>query len=107
MSWSPMRGNRSITPGNNLPGKRGRYLLKLGAPLVEDGPRWIHFSWLGEAFCLRDYTSEAELRQKPGLTASDVWQQAIDRLPATGKYFLPADDVETWKQLIQELDGTR
>jgi hypothetical protein len=86
-----------------LPGKRGRYLLSLGEPILPDGPKWVHFSWLGESFCIRDFLGGRELRQQPGLTASDVWRAARQRRPATGIYFVPVSDVKRWRELLEVL----
>ena len=103
MSWTPIKGGKSSGSPGELPGERGRYLLYLGTPLLPDGPRWVHFSWRGESFCIRDFLKGMERRQEPGLTASDVWRTAQQRKPATGEYFHPVEDVEWWRSALAEL----
>lgn len=102
MAWKPLRGASPSSP-NGLPGERGRYLIFLGPPLIEGGPRWVHFSWRGESFCIRDYIGGQEMRQEPGLGASDIWRQAIKKKPATGEFFRPADDVAWWTEAIKRV----
>jgi hypothetical protein len=88
---------------SDLPSNKGRYLLCLGKPIVPDGPKWVHFSWLGEAFCLRDFLGGMERRQERGLTATDVWRAARKRLPATKEYHVPVTDVDRWMELLEQL----
>jgi hypothetical protein len=105
MPWTPIRG--SSKPGYSdlpeLPGDRGRYLLLLGAPLIDDGPRWIHLSWRGESFAIRVFIKGRMMRQEAGLTASDVWQAALKKLRAIGQYYRPADDADWWTDALKKL----
>lgn len=107
MSWKPLRGSSKATTPGGLPGQRGRYLIYLGPPLLHDGPRWCTFVYRGESFCIRDYLGGQELRQEPGLTASDIWRTAIKKIPATGEYFHPADDVDWWTEALMKLPPAR
>lgn len=95
--------DRSTAGG--LPGQRGRYLLFLGEPIIPDGPKWVHFSWQGESFCIRDFLGGRELRQQPGLTGSDVWRAARQRRAATGTYSLRVTEVERWRTLLEALQA--
>ena len=102
MAWKPLRGAAPLG-SNGLPGERGRYLIFLGAPLVKNGPKWVHFSWRGDSFCIRDYLGGQEMRQEPGLVASDVWRAAIEKQHATGEYFHPHADVVWWTEALKKL----
>jgi len=105
MTWQPLRGSKTNSP-NGLPGQRGRYLILLGPPWIEGQPRWVHFSFRGESFVLRDYTEDRELRGQEktgGVKASDVWRAVIKNIPAVGDYFHPADDIAWWKEAIARL----
>ena len=102
-AWTPIKATRNNNPPCVLPGQRGSYLLLLGSQVLTDGPRWVHFSWRGESFCIRDFLKGMERRQEPGLTASDVWRAAQQRKPATGEYFHPVEDVEWWRSALAEL----
>jgi hypothetical protein len=104
MPWSPMRGGTKSGSGD-LPGQRGRYLLLLGKPLLEGSkPRWVHFSWLNQSFCIRDFVAGRERRQEPGLAASDVWRQAIDKKAAVDDYYHSVEDVVWWADTLRKLD---
>src|ERR1043165_987484 len=97
MTWKPIGGGGGGSGGgssNNLPANKGSYLLCLGKPIIPDGTKWVHFSWLGESFCIRDFLSGRERRQEPGLTATDVWRAARKRTPATGIYRVPVTNVD-------------
>jgi hypothetical protein len=72
--------------------------------LNEPKPRWVHFSWFNDSFCIRDYVGRRERRQEPGLTASDVWRQAIAKKQATGTYFTSVENVEFWTDALRKLD---
>lgn len=86
-----------------LPTTRGRYLLYVGDPILRDGPRWVHFSWRGDSFCLRDFATGDIRRQDRSLSAADVWRFAEKRIPATGEFFHPVGDWEWWKIAIEKL----
>lgn len=105
MAWTPIRGGSK--PGNadlpELPADRGRYLLLLGSPLIDEGPRWVHFSWRGESFAIRDYLKGRMMCQEPGLTASNVWDAALKKIPATGDYYHPCEDTNWWTESLKKL----
>ena len=65
-----------------LPRQRGRFLLELGEPMVPDGPKWFHFSWRGESFCLRDFLRGEERRQRPGETATVCLAGSLSASPS-------------------------
>jgi hypothetical protein len=104
MRWKPLRGAPS-----GLPGERGRYLLVLGPPLIEDGPRWVHFSWRGESFCIRDFIGGRKTRHsyqgdtEPRLTAAEIWRQATKVKRATGDLFHKANDLDWWTETLKSL----
>lgn len=86
-----------------LPSTRGRYLLYVGDPILRDGPRWVHFSWRGDSFCLRDFTTGDIRRQDRSLGSADVWRVAEKRIPATGEFFHPVGDWEWWKAAMERV----
>jgi hypothetical protein len=78
----------------------------LSPPWVEGDSHYLHFSWLNESFCLRDYITGAERRQSGDATASTIWQAAEDRIPATGEFFVPVENHEFWTSKLKQLSGT-
>jgi hypothetical protein len=105
MTWQAMR----IRGGgdSSLPGERGRYLLRLEAPMIEGEARYVHFSWKDNSFCIRDYIRQRERRQEPGLTPSGVWEAASDRIPCKGELYVPVDNFEFWTSRLSELTEKR
>ena len=102
MTWQSMRipgGGQ----GNSLPGDRGRYLLWLDPPLVEEEAHYVHFSWKGESFCIRDYVRHLERRQTPGVSPLDIWGAASDRIPCKGELYVPVENFEFWVKKLTDL----
>lgn len=108
MKWKPLGDHEKHEPNLPvLPGERGRYLLFLGTPFIEDGPRWIHFSWRGDSFCIRDFIMGRMARQDEKSTATAVWCAAIKKKPATGEYYRSVanpDDIEWWTTELKKLE---
>jgi hypothetical protein len=105
MNWVPLPGAKNANADlPALPGKRGRFLLYLAEPILEDGHRWVHFSWVGESFAIRDYLKGRMMRQESGLTASAIWLAARKRLPATGAYYHSASDIDWWIKELKRLE---
>lgn len=104
--WTAMKhaGRESV---GELPADRGRYLLQLSPPFVQDETHFVHFSWLNESFCIRDFMKGIERRQGGDLTASSVWQAAEARIPATGQFFVPVENYEFWTQTLTQLSQAR
>jgi hypothetical protein len=95
---------RTIEEGQaELPSTRGRYLIFIGEPILKGPPRWVHFSWRNESFCLRDFRTGVILRQDLTRRVADVWRAATKRKPAIGEYFHPVGDWEWWKGKLAEL----
>jgi hypothetical protein len=92
--------------GNTLPGDRGRYLLFLESPLVNGEGHYVHFSWKEESFCIRDFIQQRERRQEPGLTATDIWAGASDRIPCKGELYIPVENFEFWAKKLNELTAS-
>ena len=106
MAWKQLGGGGGgggPVSTSTLPGNRGSYLLCLEEPIVPDGPKWVHFSWLGESFCIRDFLAGRERREEPGLTATDVWRAARRHLAARGQYRVPVTSVDQWRELLEQL----
>ena len=95
---------------NGLPGRQGKYLLLLDAPYVKNGPRWAHFSWRDDGFCIRTFT-EPERRHQGAEKAIDVWNAATERIQATDElYHTSVDDpsnTEWWKATLTALAPKR
>src|SRR5437899_12601555 len=105
MSWEKMKiPGRS---GNSLPGDRGRYLLWLEPPLIEEDGHYVHFSWMGESYRVRDYIREQQTRGLRDLTVLDVWNAAKDRRPCTGELHVPIENYEFWMKKLTELSERR
>ena len=100
--WKPMR-MESSEGDSSLPGARGRYLLWLESPLISGPPHWVHFSWMEESFCLRDYINGVQRRQDPSTNATQVWRSAKSRICCRGEYYKPVEDFEFWRRTLEEL----
>lgn len=86
-----------------LPGSRGRWLLWLEPPLITGSPRWVHFSWRGDSFYIRDYLTGMISTNHPNLTAVKVWQSAKGRIRCKGELYEPIQNFGFWKQKLEEL----
>jgi len=96
-------GRHADTVRPELPTTRGRYLILVGEPILSDGPRWAHFSWRGDSFCVRDFLRGRILRDDRTIKAADVWRAALRRKPANGDYFRRVGDWEWWRGKLEEL----
>jgi hypothetical protein len=90
-----------------LPGVRGRYLLWLEPLLVTGDAHWVHFSWMEESFCIRDFLMGLERRQDATLTATAIWQHAKSRIPCKGDLYHQVADVAFWRDRLEHLTKTR
>jgi hypothetical protein len=102
INWMPLslkrgRVGRDKKP-DELPGKRGIRLIFL-PDLI--GDRYVHFSWLGEAFCVRDYLGGREFRQAQGLTASDIWRMHQGPVFSAEKHSY--EDADFWKEQLRRV----
>ena len=82
-------------------------MLFLGAPFIEDGPRWVHFSWRGDSFCIRDFIKGRMARQDEDSTADAVWRAAMKTKAATGEYYRSVakpEDIEWWTKELKRLE---
>ena len=104
-SWKPMR-KESVGENAPLPGARGRYLLWLEPPLISGNPRWVHFSWMEESFCIRDFVAGMERRQDPSINATQVWRSAKGRVTCRGELYRPVQDFEFWRRKLEEFTKT-
>lgn len=104
MKWKPLQQSTSTHADlPALPGERGRYLLFLSKPFIEDEARWVHFSWRGESYAIRDFIRGRMSRQEPGITATDIWNAALKRLPAKDKYYRSVSDIDWWMKALKDL----
>jgi hypothetical protein len=108
--WTPLRTASSGTGKDDdappLPGKRGRYLLYVGTGIIEPingRGRYVHVSWSGDAFCIRDFIAGVERREGDDLTIAQVWKRALDRIPATGDLYVPHGDGKFWREKLEML----
>ncbi len=109
--WKPLRTESAGTGTEEdnappLPGKRGRYLLYLGPPIIraiEGRGRFVHFSWSGESYCIRDFIAGVERREGTDFTVEQVWRRATDRIPATGDYYRPHSEGKFWRETLDDM----
>ena len=102
MPWENMRGDAD---SDAPPGQRGRYLLVLGAPVIDDGPRHLHFSYRKpSSYRLRDFTAGREMASDEEFPLNSLWQMATERIPCKDELFHPVEDAAWWKQKLAELD---
>ena len=106
MSWEriPIPGGSASSP---LPGARGSYLLLFEPPFVEGSSRFVHFSWRGDSYCVRDYVKGMQTRNLDDLTAEDLWNAAKDRISCTGKLYVRVENVEFWRNKLTDLSEAR
>jgi hypothetical protein len=108
--WGPLRtasaGTGKEEDAPPLPGKKGRYALYLGTGVIDpiDGKgRYVHVSWSGKSYCIRDYIAGIERREGDDLTIEQVWKRALDRIPATGDLYVSYTDGKFWKEKLEML----
>jgi hypothetical protein len=89
--------------GESLPSDRGRYLLWLMPPHVSGDGHYVHFSWKGDSFCIRDYVQGLECRQHEEFSILDFWRAAKHRIHATGDLFVPVGDTQFWVAKLKEM----
>jgi hypothetical protein len=107
MLWKKMR-IPGVQHEESLPGDRGRYLLWLEPPNVVGEGHYVHFSWKDGSFCIRDYINQSERRQSPGVTATDIWKAASDRIPAKGELYVPVENFDFWTaKIIEQTENHR
>ena len=99
MDWKPLGARRTSgsVSTNELPGQRGVRLIHI-PDIVPN--RYVHFSWKGDSFCIRDYTGGREMRQTPGTTALDIWK--MHKGPIFSHQHT-SEDVEFWEQKLREI----
>jgi hypothetical protein len=105
--WGPLRtasaGTGKEEDAPPLPGKKGRYILYLGSGIIEPFSgmgRYVHVSWSGASYCIRDYVAGVERREGNDLTIEQIWKRALDRIPATGELYVPYKDGKFWKEKL-------
>jgi len=94
-----------------LPGKRGRFLLYLGPPVIKpiDGRgRYVHVSWKSRpdgtfAYAIRDFIAGLERRESDDMPIELIWRRALDRIPAKGDLFRPHTDARFWLETLTAL----
>ncbi len=102
--WRPL-GNE--TGDDGVPSPKGSAVLFLDPPFVDDG-RFVHFSWQGENFKIRDFVAGRWRREGPDLRiASDVWRAAKERRLCRGDLRVPVSDAEFWGPKLKELTESR
>ena len=94
-----------------VPRQRGVYLLLIGPPLLPS-PRFVHFSWSGQSFKVRDFigntvferqvVSPARADSPPtgdsGVSRDEMWTAALVRVPARGELFHTSQDSTWWRE---------
>lgn len=113
-------GKANGTGATGIPaisGTNGSYVLWLNPPFVQT-PRFVHFSFSGTAFKIRDYLSGqmqfqpgGQQQREPGFNVylececnrDEVWQQANLWIPALDDLRKSVSDVEWWSNKLGEM----
>jgi len=98
-TWKPLGGRTasSNVSSDMLPGARGSRQIYIPS-LVSN--RYVHFSWLGDSFCIRDYLGDREMRQSPGVTAIEIWKKKQGTVYA---FKHDVKDIDFWKAKLREI----
>jgi hypothetical protein len=88
---------------NRLPGVRGVFAVLLEPPLVSRAPHFVHLSWLGESYVIRDFVEGVERKQADDLALVDIWRSAKVRIPCKGLLRRSIEDQSFWKDELQRL----
>ena len=99
INWKPLGGRSSggSESPHRLPGQRGVRMIYV-PDLVPN--RYIHFSWRGDSFCIRDYLGDREMRQSPGMNALDIWK--MHKGPVFSHHH-SSEDTDFWKKRLREI----
>jgi hypothetical protein len=108
LKWKSMKPT-SLTEDSPFPGGRGSVVLFLPVPIVATGTRfkkgrYVHFSWDGESFRIRDFIEMTEAMQSKDVTATDIWNKAVgERKKCTGDLRKSVSDGDFWVQTLERL----
>lgn len=91
-------------PSNDrLPGVRGVYAVLLAPPLVQRAAHFVHLSWRGESYVIRDFLEGVGRKQGDGLALVEIWRAARVRIPCSGRLPRSIEDRDFWKEELQRL----
>jgi hypothetical protein len=98
-SWTVMRN-----PGDDaIPGERGVFVVLLEPPIVEGPRHFVHLSWQGEHYVLRDYLNNLSRKQGDDLPLAALWRAARERIACKGRLRRSVDDHKFWEEELRRL----
>ena len=98
-TWQPMRN-----PADDLlPPKRGIFVVQLEPPIVLGSGHFVHLSWRGGDYILRDFLHEVERRQGDDLLLEAIWNAAKVRIPCKGRLRHVVGDHVFWRDELRRL----
>jgi hypothetical protein len=86
-----------------VPGDRGVFAILVEPPIVEGPPHFVHLSWQGESYVLRDYLKGVSRKQGKDLDLASVWRSARVRIPCKGRLRRSIDDHAFWEAELRKL----
>ncbi|HEV7222933.1 MAG TPA: hypothetical protein VGN42_09555 [Pirellulales bacterium] len=99
----------SLTAESPFPGGRGSMVLFLPVPFLAPAGRYkkgrfVHFSWDGDSFRIRDFIEMAEAMQSKDVTAADIWNKAIgERHKCTSALRRSVTDSQFWTDALERM----
>lgn len=98
-AWRTMRDPSD----DRLPGVRGVFAVLLEPPVVEGPRHFVHLSWQGEGYVLRDFLQGVERKQGDDLPLAELWRAAKVRVPCKGRLRRSVDDYAFWRDELRRL----
>jgi hypothetical protein len=84
-------------------GDRGVFAILVEPPIVEGPPHFVHLSWQGESYVLRDYLKGVSRKQGKDLDLASLWRSARVRIPCKGRLRRSIEDHAFWEAELQKL----
>jgi hypothetical protein len=98
-TWKTMRDSSN----DRLPGARGVFAVLLEPPIVNGTRHFVHLSWQGQNYVLRDYLHGVARKQGDELSLDQVWKAAKVRIPCKGRLRRTVDDHAFWRETLRRL----
>src|SRR5260370_24094104 len=98
-AWQSMRDPSD----DRLPGVRGVFAVLLEPPIVAGTRHFVHVSWQGENYVLRDFLQGVERKQGEDLPLDQLWRAAKARIPCKGRLRRTVEDHTFWREALRRL----